>query len=111
MRAAGMRYRQGGHPDFAKADGGIGAVIGKLNIRLKIIQPHRENRVFQIAVQGLAQACRIIAKTVKPHFGFGVEKRFEKRQAANMVGVEMRKTNINFRATGSHHFGAQMHQA
>ena len=48
---------------------------------------------------------------MQTHRHIGIEERFEKGQATNMIGVKMRKTNIDFTTPIGNYFSAQIDQA
>ena len=83
----------------------------KADLREKIVQRNRENRAAQIAGDRVVQRRLVFAETVQADSALGIEKRLEEGQAANMVGMKMRKANINIRHALFHQLAAQMDKA
>ena len=108
MRAAGMRDRHGADRQAADCQFFGFIMMHKADLGLKVIQRDGENGAAQIAGDGVVQCGFIFAKTVETNGAIRVEKRLEEGQAANMVGVKMRKTNVNIRHPLLHELAAQM---
>ena len=85
-------------------------MLDKLNLRLEIGKADRKNRATQITAYRVIKRRIIGAEAMQPDGEAAVKKRLKKRQAANMVGVKMRKANINFFTVALNHLRAQMNK-